>query len=83
MRRVMKNHDVPELEIKGEFFRIRRTSESVFSFFENTDLLKYREYFHNVELISRALEWGYGEINLQKPLRKPGKNSGLTPGYWD
>ena len=83
MRRIVKQHGTPGLESKGEHCCLHCTSEVVFSFLENVDLLKDGAHFHNTKLIPYALEWGYGIINLQNPLSKLGNGFRLPAGFWD
>ena len=77
MNRKAKQHENRQLKKKGPYCRLRCSSEAIFSFFENFSPLQDVVPYDNVKLIPHALEWGNGFINLQSPMRKPGKNSGL------
>ena len=80
--RDVKQHDVAELITKGNYCKLRHTSEVAFSFFECVDAVKDFVPQENISALPFALEWGHAHINLQQPLRKPGKNSGLASTYW-
>ena len=80
--RNVKQYDVLELITKGKHCKLRHASEVAFSFFENVDALKDFVTKENISIMPFALEWGYALINLQKPLRKPGINSGIPLNYW-
>ena len=81
--RNIKQCDVVELITNGKYCNLRHTSEVAFSFFENVDALKDYITKENISIIPFALEWGCALINLQQPLRKPGKNSDIPSNYWD
>ena len=81
--RNVKQYDVLELLNKGDYCKLRYTSEVNFSFFENVDAVKDYIPFDNISILPFAIEWGYTTINLQQPLREPGSKSGLPPGYWE
>ena len=79
----MKQCDVLELITKGDYCRLRHTSEVDFSFFEYEDAVKDFVTRENIGIFACAIECGYGLVNFQQPLRKPGINSGLPLGYWE
>ena len=69
--------------MKGPHCRLHCTREAVFSFFENVGVLHDGGPCNNIKLIPCVLKCGYGLINLQKSLRKPGKNCGSPEKHWD
>ena len=78
-----KQRHEDELPEKGTCCRGLHTSELAFSFLENFDRLKDGAPCHNVSLLPCIVEWGHGHLNLQRPLRSSGPNSGLPSSYWD
>ena len=67
--------------MKGKHYNLRHTTEVIFSFLENTDMLKDGVFFNNINLTPHALEWGFGSANLQQPLKKPVSQSGLKTDH--
>jgi hypothetical protein len=75
-RRVKQHHET-EMEPKRKLCNHRYTSEAGYSRYIDVDGLKDIVPYKNIALILYMLEWGHAMINLGKPLRLPGRNSGL------
>ena len=51
-------------------------------FFEQVEAVQDVMPYENIKITYYALEWGCGHVNLQGPLRKPGRNSDLSDSCW-
>ena len=63
--RNVKQYDMIEIDNKADYCTLWYTSEAVFSFLENLDILKDGVPRENIHLIPYALEWSYASINLK------------------
>jgi hypothetical protein len=81
--RTVKHYDVIELLEKRSICTGRYIVEVPFSRLLSVSGLRDVIPYENIRLVPYMLEWGHAEMNLGKPLRKPGSNSGLPSDYWD
>jgi hypothetical protein len=80
--RDVKQYDTVELADKRLMCTGRYTAEVVFSNTIHVDILKDNVSYENIKLLPYAVEIGLAHSNNRKPLRKPGRNSGLPNDYW-
>ena len=80
-RKVKQYHEL-ELLPKRSLCTGRYTIEVDFSRFSSLDGMKETIPYENLCLLPYMVELGHAQMNLGRPLRKPGRNSGLPPDYW-
>ena len=68
---------------KKKLCSLRWISEGVNTRLIKVDALKDKIKYQNLGIQPYAIEWGHALINLGKPFRNPGVNSGLPHNYWD
>jgi hypothetical protein len=81
--REVKQYHEDELLAKHNMCSARYVNEVTFARLVIMDGLRDNVPYENLCLVPYMLEWGHAEMNLGKPLRKPGSNSGLPVDYWD
>ncbi|EJK54476.1 hypothetical protein THAOC_25893, partial [Thalassiosira oceanica] len=63
----------------------RAVAENNYERFRNDVILKNKVPYWKIAMLPYAMEWGHANMNLQDPIRRPGKQS-LVAGvanYWD
>ena len=81
--RLVKQYDPMELKKKGPLCRLRYSSEVDFSRDTVQDGTRDVIGYQNIALLPHMHEWGHAIMNLMKPLRLPGRESGVDRWtYW-